>query len=249
MSGSAVANSNTTSDHQVQYSDSVAYLHEVSKVGLSESGNSLMVVTLKEVNKRTKEVQYQDYGVGISEGTGSIEAAQLSPRKADTLKQKNDDQVTIQDDHWPEAPEVVKDVHHLGQRDIGGCAAFNHKHEKDGVSVKFHYDIGTIGVSTAFAALGGYLAYIAKSGLMAALTAVGIDFSSDILEDYVSTNAISLVAHEYDVSKWGWNQTMWATDIRGQWKQYNPNYMFTIFTTAGHPACGNCGFGLSDNDN
>lgn len=242
MSASVVASSNTTLDHRVRYGDSVVYPHDVTKVGHLESGDALMVVTLKEVDKRTKEVSYQDYGVGISEDDDNVEATQLSSQKANKIQQEKNDQVTILDDHWPEAPQVVKDVHHLDQRDIGGCAAFDHQHEKDGVSVKFTADIGKIGVGTAIAALVGYIGYVAVNGLMAAVGSASGYLSSDLFKGYVGTDVVSLAAHEYDVSEFGWDQTMWGTDIRGQWKQYDPNYMFTVFTTAGHPTCGNCGF-------
>lgn len=246
MSMSGVASPNTTLDDRVKSSDSVASVHDVSRIGFSESGAVLMVVTLKETDKKTKEVRYQDYGVGIAEDTGSVEATQLSSEKAERLQQGNDDQVTIQDDHWPEAPEVVKEVHHLTQREIGECAAFDHRHEKEGVSLKFTFDIGKVGVGTALGVLTGYVAYAATGGLLAAANgAAGGALSTDLLDRYVSTNALSLVAHEYDVSKWGWNQTMCGLDMRGQWKQYDPNYMFTFFTAPSHPSCGNCGFGIN----
>lgn len=248
LTGSTVASSNTTLDQRVNRGDSVASVHEVSKVGFSESGDRLMVVTLKETDKNTGEVHYQDYGVGVAVKNGGVEATQIRSQKAETLQQRDNSQVTIQDDHWPEAPEVVKEVHHLEQREIGGCAAFDHRHEKEGVSLKFYHDIGKIGVGTAIAALGGYIAYAAGSLLYAVTGVAGADFASDVLDRYVSTNSLSLVAHEYDVSKWSWNQTMCGLDMRGQWKQYDPNYMFTFFTAPGHPSCGNCGFGINNDD-
>ncbi len=246
LSAPAVAASEKSFDQRVQHGDSVGVIDEITEVGETASGDTLVAVKIKETDRRTGAVRYHTYGVKVEGGSGGISHTKIDGKAFQQLNQVGtEDGVSIQN-HIPDLPEfgdlVKKKDHYLGQN-IGNCDAFNHQHTQDGLTMWFYHDIGKIGAGTALAALGGYIGALGGETLAAIGAGSGV-LSTGLLERYVSTHAVSVVAWEYDVSKFGWNQTMYAVDFSGHWHQNDPDHMYTVSTIVGHPSCGNCGFGV-----
>lgn len=245
MTGSVIASSDPTFDQRVQHGDSVGVIDSVTQVGKTSDGSTLVTVKIEETDRRTGEVSYHTSAVKVQPGTGGISHTSLEREQFETLESvSTQDGASIQDHlDLPEFDQLIKKKdHYLGQN-IGDCDAFNHQHTQDGLTMWFYQDIGKIGVGTVLTALGGYIGSLGGKAL-AAVGAGGGYLSTNLLERYVSTHTLSLVAWEYDVSEFGWNQTMFAVDISGHWHQNDPSHMYTVSTTAGHPSCDNCGFGL-----
>lgn len=243
MSSPAMASSQTTLDQRVQHGDSVGVLDSITRVGRTADGSELVTVKIEETDRRTGEVSYHTSAVKVHPGSGGISHTRVDPEQYETLERAGtQDEVSIQDHlDLPEFDDLVKKKdHYLGQN-IGDCDAFNHQHKQDGLTMWFYHDIGKIGLGTVLTALGGYIGALGSKGL-AAVGAGSGTLTTGLLERYVSTHTLSLVAWEYDVSQWGWNQTMFAVDVSGHWHQNDPDHMYTVSTTVGHPSCDNCGF-------
>ncbi|MCT9094695.1 hypothetical protein [Haloarchaeobius sp. HME9146] len=201
---------------------------------LASTDDTTVVAVSIAKNGRGQSVSPRDaaadnYVYDIDTETGSVSFAEVDGKKYEALT-NGPSTMTV---------ESAKDeVSTMGDTDIvqrsttwgyyvGGCAAYSgHNHRFQAISAEFNQRVNDY----SWTAIAGALTTLTSSALLTG----GILLVGGIAAIVSDTDTITFGAEEYDVSQWGWNQTMYKASVAAGWER-SRGALTTISSAPTHP--------------
>ena len=185
-------------------------------------GNRSYSATDAETENFVFDVDTEDGSVSYTKVEGKQYESLTNSRSAMSVESAREEVSLMGDDDT----DIVERSTTWGT-DLGTCDAYSsHTHRYQAISAEFDQRVNDY----SWTAIAAALIALVESALLSG----GIALVGGIAAIVSGTDTITFGAQEYDISKFGWNQTMYSAKVAAGWRR-SRSALTTVSTAPTHP--------------